>query len=914
MITVTHYRNALDPRDRDTREIAAGATLRGLTKDIANQREWPTPTVALVDGKAWMRARWDEALPDGATVEFRSLPHGGGGSATRNLALNIATMGYYQFYQSGNSLIHGDYMGAVTAFTGFWGIGEFIAGRMGKPNVPTYLSGESGSPTYAIGFSQNRKRIGEPIPVLYGRHRLLPDLISQSYVIYENDDQYLYIILCLGIGKFSVDLATLKFGEALFSELTGIQYQFVEPGDSLTLCHDHVSTSAAVNGQIIGGPSAGLTIAKGPMLSFINSGNRINCDSPIFSACGPGDTLTPGNVAASPNNHVFTINTIISSSAIDTLESVGDEFPLGATLTRVPSGGGIPSALINLPPTVTFSASTKRLTSADGAGAFAGVSPYDILTITNTASNNATKTVVSVAPDQSWIQVAESVTNETALNANLVFVHAGWSGWFEVAGPNDAIDDIAVDFIAAKGLGTVGGGGAISSRSITVEVEYQGLNSDGSPYGSATTRTITVTAAQANAVRQTHSWANDTTKPRVRARARRTTAQSTSVNDLDELAWSGLKGILPDVGTYPGVTTLAVIAKATNQLTQGQSSQINLVATRLIPYWDGYSWTESANRSIAWAIADALKNASYGAGLTDAEIDLAALLALDTTFNSRGDYSDAVFDQTTTTWEAIQTIARAGRTIPVLAGGQVTFVRDSTRSLRVAMFTPSNILPGSLRIDYRLPQDGDPDGTSVAWMDTSIWQQAHIDLIDGGGTPTQPRTFDLFGVTSEAQATREATYLDRVRKYQRKLITWQTEMDGHLVSIGDLVALSHDVPAWGQSGDLVAVSGTTYTSSEPLTFTPSATHSVLLRRPDGSVAGPYVVTEIVGHSDQFGLSTTLDFTPRTDLSNGDRTSFQFGANATYTQDVVITSVAPSDSSTVELTAVPYDARIHASGA
>jgi hypothetical protein len=248
----------------------------------------------------------------------------------------------------------------------------------------------------------------------------------------------------------------------------------------------------------------------------------------------------------------------------------------------------------------------------------------------------------------------------------------------------------------------------------------------------------------------------------------------------------------------------------------------------------------------------------------------------------------------------------------VLSGGQVTCIRDAARTLRAALFTPANILPGSLAIEYRLPQEADPDGTEIAWIDpANAWQPAHIEYREGGGSITSPQTFDLFGVTNEAQATREATYLDRCRLYQRKVIRWETEMDGHLVSVGDLVGLSHDVLGHGQSAELIAVNGTTYTTSEPLAWV-GGSHTVLFRRPDGSAAGPYTVTAVEGHPEQFVCATALDFTPRTTLENGDRTTVIL--DPTGACDLVVTGVRPGSGTTVEITAIPYDSRVHASGA
>lgn len=921
MITATHFRNPLDPTDRLQTTATAGRTLRSLIPALAGLPDWPAPTVAIVNGEPWMRARWDDALPDGAVVEFRSLPRGGGGLSRIGAAAIAAVSMQFTATMAGISALggmaNGFGAGISIDFLGFAGyIGSFgLIRPVDMPDVPSYLGGEAGSPTYSINYKANRKRVGEAIPVLYGRHRLFPDLITRSFTWYDNNDQYVAAVICLGSGEFLVHEDTLNFGEAPFAELDGITYQIVPPGGTLTLCRDHVTTSEAVGGQTLTGPSPNVTLQGAPTVSFasFNDGTNhatLSASFGIFADVAPGNSLI---IAGTTNyNGTFVVESVADSAhaQVAFTGTPAAESPRAAVVTKSPS-----TPLITLPPALTFTAVNRKIASAAGTGAFAGIQVGDGLSIANTASNNGAYTVQTVAVDLSYVIVQQPIANETATNAALSFDGGGWTGWFEAAGAADTVQDLAVDLVAGRGLGVLNDDGSIAAATITATIQYQGLDAAGDPAGSVLTRTITTTGAQQKAIRRTDTWTNDTGYPRVQLRARRTTSTSTSTKALDDMAWTGLKAYLPNVSTYPGVTVMAVVAKASEQITGSSSGQINVEATRKVPIWNGSTWSApTATTSIAWALADALRSTDYGAGLADDEIDLAALLDLDGIWTARGDAFCGVIDQTCTTWEAVQKIARAGRAQPVLAGGVVTFVRDGAKPLRSAMFSPSNILPGTLAIDYKLPQDGDPDGTSVAWIDPDTWQPAHIDLIDGGGVPVNPQAVDLFGVTNQPQAAREAAYLDRVRKYQRKQIRWATEMDGHLVSIGDRVVVAHDVPAWGQSGELLDVQGATYTSSQPLTWTPAATHYVLLRRPDGSVAGPYVVTQAGADPAAFVCATALDFAPRTDLSNGDRTGFLFGPANNYAQDVVVVAVSPRDSTTVEMQGVPYDERIHAAGA
>jgi predicted phage tail protein len=905
MISVTHYRNPIDPASRESREIAEPATLWGLTKEFTQADEWPLPTVAIVNGDAWMRARWSEALPDGAVVEFRSFVQGGktggyvigGAMIVAGAAMIISSWG--TLGPSGIGLI-------------LAGAGQIYAASqmIDPPDVPSYLGADAGSPTYSIAYKSNRKRVGEPVPVVYGKHRLLPDLVTESYQVYVNDQQFAYIVICLGIGEFDIDASSLRFGEALFSELKDITYQVVPPGSALTLFRDRVTTNQSLSGQEVIGIGSPVKRVGGPVLTVTWDGVSgdsiiISCSDPVFSNLNIFDVLQlSGTINFDGHGNVVEVSA--NAVRIDGYFTYyADEFPVYASVSYY-----LGAAIVS-PQSAVFTTGPNRITSV--AGAFSLVQATDSITVSNAAPNNGTFTVTAVAGDGSWIQTATAFTPTTAPNPQVVHTSSGWSPWYEVANKAVSVESFEVDYVCPRGIGTLTGAGGVNPRTITTYIEYQGWDVNDILSSAPQTLTTTLTGAQVKPLRRSYKFANDTGYPRVKIRYRRSALASTNTNDLDTLLLAGLKGYLPNVTYYPGCTVMAIKVRASEQMVQGQTQQVNLVATRKLPIWNGTSWSaNTATRSPAWALTDILRDACQ---LNDSEIDLPAFLALDAIWAGRGDSFDGVFDQTLTSWEALQRVARAGRAQVVLSGGVVTIVRDGVRSVRAAMFTPSNILAGSLRVEYRLPNDNDPDGTSVSWVNpTNNWQAAHIDYRETGGTPVDPVSIDLFGVTGLAQATREAVYLDRVRIYQRKTISWQTEMDGHLVSVGDLVALSHDVPAWGQSGELLAQVGTIFTTSEPLTWAASGTHYVLLRRPTGTVFGPYAVTQISGQPNQFSMATALDFSPRLDLSLGERTGFTFGPSSNYLRDVVITSVTPQDATTVELQAIPYDARVHAAGA
>lgn len=459
--------------------------------------------------------------------------------------------------------------------------------------------------------------------------------------------------------------------------------------------------------------------------------------------------------------------------------------------------------------------------------------------------------------------------------------------------------------------------GTLANRSVQLTVtaaEYNGVT-----LVNSNTTTVTVTAAQRGPFRRTIfcpiSWI-PTVGRRYLVSISRAAAESTSLSIVERCVASGGKLIRAGYSTTSSGTTVCGIRLIASESINGDiASKFSILVTRQLPVWNGSTWSApTATRSISWALADILRNTTYGAGLPDDQIDLAQLLALDGIWSARGDYCDCVFDQSVTVWEALERVARCGRAKPIIRNGQVTFVRDEAKTTIVAAFTPSHIKPKSLSINYSTAQEDDPDGIELAYVDPSTWTQTKLTYKVGGGTPTRPRSVNFFGCTNSAQALREATYLARKDKYQRKAVQFTTEMDGHLVSVGDLIVVAHDLPGWGQSGEVIGFvdNGATcdYLTSQTIDWSAVGTKYVLLRKPDGTVTGPHTATQITGG---FRIDDP-GWTPATDLSAGDRTAYLFGTSGAEGARLVVTGVVPRGTTSVQITAVPYDARIHDTGA
>ena len=375
-----------------------------------------------------------------------------------------------------------------------------------------------------------------------------------------------------------------------------------------------------------------------------------------------------------------------------------------------------------------------------------------------------------------------------------------------VANPSGTLCNyLAIDVAMPRGLFYAQDDGSISGKSITWTVETQPIDSSGTPTGGWTTLgTETYSAATNTAQRASYRYG--VTAGRYQVRLTRTDTKDESSRAGHDLAWFGLRAYLTGGQAYGNVTLLAMRMQASNQLSGVSSRKINVTVTRKLPIWSsGGGWSApTETQSIAWALADICR-AEYGAELADARLDLDQLEALDAVWTTRGDKFNAVYDSRVSFWDALASCARAGRAAPVLQGGVIHFVRDALQTLPVALFTMRNIVRGSMRIEYVLHTDQTTDAAEAEYFDETTWSPKTVQAVLPSGTSNRPAKLrGLFGVTNRAQAWREAMYAAAQNRYRRKIITFQTELEGFIPTFGDLIAIAHDMPAWGQSAEVTA--------------------------------------------------------------------------------------------------------------
>lgn len=417
------------------------------------------------------------------------------------------------------------------------------------------------------------------------------------------------------------------------------------------------------------------------------------------------------------------------------------------------------------------------------------------------------------------------------------------------------INEVGIDLVAPKGLYYANDDGGLDSRSFTVQVWATRLRQDGAawvPDGEESLLdSVTHAAATNTPQRLSHRYTLDT--GRYRFRLVRTDAKDGNSRAGHDVHWVGLRGYVPGLQQYGNLTLLAMRAKASNQLSSQSSRKINVIATRKLPVWHpetGWSLPQPT-RSIVWALADVLRNDQYGAGVADDTLPLAEWYALEQnalrSAEPEGEAFDYVFDRAMPAWEAIAHISQAGRLLTYQRGPSFVTMRDQYRAVPVALFNMRNIERGTFKLNFVLHDDNATDAVRVTYWDEQIWSYSSFDCVPPGVGNSNPEEIRLVGVQRRAQAAKVGHFRARAKRHRKMYGSFRTELEGRLIKPGDLIAVSHDLPEWGQSAELVSYTGSgkaagdVLTLSEPLEWAEGEEHYIALARRNNSLSGPWRV-------------------------------------------------------------------------
>ncbi|WP_026641111.1 host specificity factor TipJ family phage tail protein [Bordetella petrii] len=181
------------------------------------------------NGRRVPDALWRRLIPrtgDQVVIRARVRGGGGGGKLFRTVALIALTIA---------ANVYGTQVGVAMGLTGNAATavgtaaimvgGTLVINALLPPPAPTNLGSNdkySSSPTYAIQGGRNRARQWEPMLLIFGRHKVVPDLAANPYTEYVGDDQYLRQAFHFGLQPDLI-IGEMRIGSTPISEYKGVQ-------------------------------------------------------------------------------------------------------------------------------------------------------------------------------------------------------------------------------------------------------------------------------------------------------------------------------------------------------------------------------------------------------------------------------------------------------------------------------------------------------------------------------------------------------------------------------------------------------------------------------------------------------------------------------------------------------------------
>lgn len=340
------------------------------------------------------------------------------------------------------------------------------------------------------------------------------------------------------------------------------------------------------------------------------------------------------------------------------------------------------------------------------------------------------------------------------------------------------------------------------------------------------------------------------TPGRYEMRLRRLTEDNPVDQVLETVVLSDVNEVLTDNVSYKNTAIVGMRIKLTDQLNSLPNVTI-YTRGRLCPVWNGTAFVEQYTRNPAWIALDAMTNRRYGLSIPWSRIDTPAMIDWATYCNANNLWFDGVFDVVQAGWDAIVTIARAGRAMPVTVGTRYSFAIERPAA-PVMMFSTANMAKGSFSQSW-LPMTERANEIEVSFLDSNDqFKRRSIRIVDpvalASGVPQRSASINLLGIVEAERATREAILQLNMNRFVTQSIEFEAPLEAIACAVGDLIYVQDDYPQWGFGGKLASGSTTgSLVLDRPVPMTGGKSYSALVRH-DALQVTTGVVSSIAGRS------------------------------------------------------------------
>lgn len=803
-------------------------------------------------------------------------------------------------------------------------LGTAVYAMANMPKLSTTPT-TKGDPLEEATAKGNKPKLNSTIREIAGTFKVYPDYLVPPHTYFADErNQWVEILLCVGKGSFAIPVETVLIGDTQMDALgTDTEYAIYEPAADLSADTSAVWWHSAPEVSATSTGKSGLELSATYVV-----GSAASASSYIFE----NDAITiPDGAGEFPEWPVNSVITVELFQNYTVIEGWSDRDIISGSFNGIEPFVGMVIDITG-PNEGNYVVYSYEVDS-DGIGYMTlnydnGSQVNGLLTGTQRMSigyRNQRYKITAVNKKEiggpypiefvfqliidrltdmndvvSWGGWDFVVVNDSVVALDGTDQEGDWAGPFAVCPAGETTDTIEYDLMFPGGLGTVQSSGAVTDTTVTTELQWREI-------GTTTWTSVEkqFTAATLDQLGYTETI-NLVTPLRIEARMRRIGAKATSTSVQDTVQWYALKSKLIAPTLYAGVTTMTVKVRGGDRISAQSDQMVSVQATRKLPTRSGGAWTaDTETRSIVPWVCYIAKSMGY----TDSDLSLIDFDTLGAIWDSRGDYYNMSVESEGTVKGEMLNALRAGFAELTLDRGVIKPVRDQIRTVYEHMYTPQNMTEQLTRSFQTLRPD-EFDGVDVEFIDGTSWAKETVECRLPGDVGIKVEKVILEGVTDRTRAWRIGMRQRRMQKYRRWGYKWSTEMDALNSSYMSFCAVGDDVPGYSQSAILLGYTPITgavlLQSSEAFTWVDGETHMIGIRKPDGTLSGPYVATRL---SDKVISIPTIDFTPDTTW-DVEPPHLIFGTVTKWSYPVLISSVSHNGESKVDVEAVNYDSRIY----
>lgn len=733
-----------------------------------------------------------------------------------------------------------------------------IEDRAGKQSGNTQFTGQT-----------NTARLYSQRPDIYGKVRAYPDLIGEALLEYVNNKKVLTHYFNIGLGYY--DLTQFRFSDSNLATFQESTYTVYQPGEVNPIVREQFSFPEI--------DSSG-TELKG-----------INEVEPDPSA--PSFSSTPSSVTLDASK-TFTV--VFANPTPTIPPSSGGGGQLGDWYNNRTPDNKIPSEAVKFDYSmINQFGGTIQYSYTAGSATISFDSVGDYYTIVSANFNGNTG-------------VLDGFTGEVGITEE----KSVYVGWFL---STVECTELWFNVVFRRGL----------KGEAAIEFEYQPCDAQGNPAGASSTSTATYggdTFDDKSFTFKVQGLASTYYRVRVR-RTNNSKDDGSSQSTLESIAAIRVKTNV----VHPEDTTLTIQSTAGNAET-GTEMKFNVMASRKMIWWDGSTirgWNAATKteipsdiRASEFAADGILHNYIVMGGGSVDEIDVDELYAIHNkvySINPELTKCSITFD------DADQALGDRVKTLALLLDVETSydgikefFVRDEPRSIVVAQFDAYNLADDQYSKTYSFMLKDQYTGVRLEWVDVNDKnKKRYINLaLDDNGNVIEsdsfhPKEIKFLGCGNETQAMHRARLEFNKLIYQNESVTFNVVDDGFIPRFGDMVRFVEYADEYVANGEVIGISGNTYSSSAWLgDLEAGVTYWATCTKANGQT------TDWVELLSWDGYSFTTS-SPMTGAYVADQINSQVGSRfiirTTAEKDAdlyVITDKQPSSDGTVKISCINYD--------